>query len=72
MDDPEAILDRMRKHRAEYDRARAALFQDIADALALHKRLPKGTARRYGPSAIGRASGFTREYIAKIRDGKPG
>ncbi|MFG2447548.1 hypothetical protein ACGFQG_32180 [Nocardia fluminea] len=46
--------------RAEYDQARQKLFDAIRAALA----------DEVGPSAIGRDSGFTREYIARIRDGK--
>ena len=61
-------LDRISKARADYDRSRARLFRYISEALAEHDRLPKGAARRLGPSAIARAAGFTREYIAKIRD----
>lgn len=63
-------LERLRTARADYDRARETLFRFIAEALAEHARLPKGAARQLGPSAIGRAAGFTREYIAKIRDGR--
>lgn len=51
---------RIQKARAAYDKARAALFQTIRDALA----------DEVGPSQIARDSGFTREYVAKIRDGK--
>lgn len=45
--------------RAAYDKARARLFATIRDALA----------DDVGPSQIARKSKFTREYIAKIRDG---
>jgi hypothetical protein len=69
---PEEHLERIARARADYDRARSRLFRFIAEALAEHERLPRGTARRLGPSAIGRAAGFTREYIAKIRDGERG
>lgn len=48
------------KARAEYDRARTKLFAAIRAAL------DDGV----GPSAIARQSKFTREYVAKIRDGK--
>lgn len=51
---------RIQKARASYDKARAVLFQTIGDALA----------DGVGPSQIARDSGFTREYVAKIRDGK--
>lgn len=46
--------------RATYDKARTRLFATIRDALG----------DDVGPSQIARKSGFTREYIAKIRDGK--
>lgn len=46
--------------RATYDRARARLLAAIRAALA----------DGVGPSAIARPSKFTREYIAKIRDGR--
>lgn len=46
--------------RAKYDRARADLFATIRAALD----------GGLGPSAIARPSKFTREYVAKIRDGK--
>jgi hypothetical protein len=48
------------KARADYDRARTKLFAAIRAALA----------DGVGPSAIARPSKFTREYVAKIRDGK--
>ena len=50
----------IRAARADYDQARQKLFDAIRAALAAE----------VGPSSIGRDSGFTREYIAKIRDGK--
>ncbi|MEV5944619.1 hypothetical protein [Streptomyces sp. NPDC051994] len=51
---------RIQKARVSYDKARTALFQAIQEALA----------DNVGPSQIARDSGFTREYVAKIRDGK--
>lgn len=50
----------LRKLRNEYDRARANLFAGI------RKHLKEGR----GPSEIGRSVDWSREYIAKIRDGK--
>ncbi|MBF6163022.1 hypothetical protein [Nocardia cyriacigeorgica] len=50
----------IRAARAAYDQARTELFDAIRAALEAG----------IGPSPIGRYSGFTREYIAKIRDGK--
>ncbi|MEU6725578.1 hypothetical protein ABZ917_17875 [Nonomuraea wenchangensis] len=50
----------LRKLRDDYDRARAALFAGI------RKHLSEGR----GPSEIARSVDWTREYIAKIRDGK--
>jgi hypothetical protein len=72
------LLD-IREARAEYD-----LLQADADADAAHRELmtrigkaldeaealPEGERRKLGPSAIGRAANFTREYISKIRDGR--
>jgi len=52
--------DEMQRAKARYDRARKALFDAIRAALAAG----------IGPSQIARDSGFTREYIAKIRDGR--
>ncbi|MDQ0904147.1 hypothetical protein ACKI16_30335 [Streptomyces scabiei] len=46
--------------RATYDKARSELFDAIKTALAAG----------VGPSELARRSKFTREYIAKIRDGQ--
>ncbi|MGW5142705.1 hypothetical protein ACWEPH_26910 [Nocardia beijingensis] len=58
---------RIEKARAAYDQAadayesaRKALFDEILT----------GLEEGMGPSAVGRHSGFTREYVARIRDGK--
>jgi hypothetical protein len=56
--------------RAEYDRARARLMSQVGKALAEADDLPDERKRELGPSAIGRAAGFTREYISQIRDGR--
>lgn len=53
-------LDAIAAARATYDEARAALFAAIRAALA----------DGVGPSPISRPAKFTREYIAKIRDGQ--
>lgn len=50
----------LRKLRNEYDAARAALLAGIRAYLA------KG----HGPAQIARSVDWSREYIAKIRDGK--
>ena len=50
----------LRELRDAYDRARANLFAGI------HKHLKEGR----GPSEIARSVDWSREYIAKIRDGK--
>lgn len=50
----------IRAARAAYDKARGELFEAIEAALR----------DGVGPSAIARYSEFTREYIARIRDGK--
>lgn len=68
--EPDERLERIRQARAGYDRARAKLFREIRDGLADGEALPEAQRRKLGPSVISRASGFTREYIAKIRDGK--
>jgi hypothetical protein len=53
---------RLKRARAAYDRARSALFAEIKEALEAED----------GPtvSQIARDADFTREYIAKIRDGQ--
>jgi hypothetical protein len=68
--EPEERLERIRLARTAYDRARAKLFREIRDGLAEGEALPEAQRRKLGPSVISRAAGFTREYIAKIRDGK--
>jgi hypothetical protein len=68
--EPEERLERIRLARTAYDRARAKLFREIRDGLAEGEALPDDQKRKLGPSVISRAAGFTREYIAKIRDGK--
>jgi hypothetical protein len=74
---PDERLEQIRKARADMDRAqtrtdgaRERLHAEIAEALAEATRLPDDQKRKLGPSAIGRAANFTREYITKIRDGK--
>jgi hypothetical protein len=59
---PDSTCDLIERERKRYDSARKRLFDLIRQALS------EGT----GPSEIGRRAGFTREYIAKIRDGKTG
>ena len=73
--EPDERLERIRQARARWDRlrgpadrARAELFREIEEAFADAERLPKGEKRKLGPSAIGYAAKFTREYIAKLRD----
>lgn len=66
--EPDERLDRIRRARAEYDRARTRLFREISEGLDEGKALPEDQKRKLGPSAIARAANFTREYIAKIRD----
>jgi len=53
-------LDEIASARREYDTARRKLMAKI--------RI--GLEAGHGPSAVGRAARWTREYIAKIRDGK--
>jgi hypothetical protein len=68
--EPDERLERIRRARSEYDRARTKLFREISEGLADADALPEDQKRKLGPSAIGRAASFTREYISKIRDGK--
>jgi len=63
--------DAYNEQRADADRAHARLMTQISKGLAEWAALPEGQKRKLGPSAIGRAAGFTREYITQIRDGKP-
>ena len=68
--EPADRLEQLRKDRADYDRARERLFRHIGEALADAEALSGDRKRELGPSAIARATSFTREYIAKIRDGR--
>lgn len=68
--EPDERLERIRRARARYDRARTDMFSEIREAFAEYALLPKEEKRRLGPSAIARAADFTREYISKIRDGR--
>lgn len=73
--EPAERLERIRQARARWDRlmvpadkARAEMFSEIDAAFADAEKLPEEQKRKLGPSAIGRAANFTREYIAKLRD----
>jgi hypothetical protein len=68
--EPDERLERIRRARGRYDRARTEMFSEIREALAEADALPEDEKRKLGPSAIARAASFTREYISKIRDGK--
>jgi DNA-binding phage protein len=61
-DEPDDLDRRIARARAKYDRSHAELMTLIREALAAER----------GPSRIARHAGWTREYIAKIRDGKTG
>lgn len=61
-DEPDDLDRRVARARSRYDKAHAALLDSIREALA--------TGR--GPARIGRHARWSREYIAKIRDGKTG
>jgi hypothetical protein len=63
-------LARIAKARASYDRARDELMHEIKEAFGEADELPGDRKRELGPSAIGRAAGFTREYIAQLRSGR--
>jgi hypothetical protein len=67
---PEQRLAQIRRTRAEYDRVRERLFHQITEALDAAQELPEAERRLLGPSAVGRAARFTREYIAKVRDAR--
>lgn len=58
--------------QAKADRAHEQLMLQVRKALDEAKALPVARKRELGPSAIGRAAKFTREYISQIRDGKHG
>ena len=68
--EPDERLEQIRKDRADFDRARERLHRHIGEALEEAAALPEADKRKLGPSAIGRAANFTREYISKIRDGR--
>jgi hypothetical protein len=61
-DEPDELDRRLARARRQYDRAHTALLDTIREALAVGRR----------PSRIARHTRWTREYIAKIRDGKTG
>ena len=65
---PDERLALIAKARAEYDRARSRLMFQVRRALDEADELPPERKRELGPSAIGRAAKFTREYISQIRD----
>jgi len=56
--EPDELDLRMRRSRKRMDTARAELMADVSKAI--------GEGR--GPSRIARYSGYTREYITKLRD----
>ncbi|WP_067470786.1 hypothetical protein [Nocardia amamiensis] len=58
---------RIEKARAAYDKA-----SDVYESArkALFDEILTGLKEGMGPSAASRHSGFTREYVARIRDGK--
>ena len=68
--EPSERLDRIHKARLRLDRAKAALFAEIREGLAEGEQLPKTEKRRLGVVAVSHAAGFSREYVAQIRDGK--
>lgn len=62
VDEPDATDRRLEEARKQLDESHAALMQLIRDALAEGRR----------PARIARHVGWSREYIADIRDGKAG
>lgn len=68
--EPVERLARIAKARARYNRARDELMAEIGEAFTEADRLPAARKRELGPSAIGRASEFTREYVSQLRDAR--
>lgn len=68
--EPAERLARIARARARYDRARDELMREISDGFADAEALPEGRKRELGPSAIGRAAKFTREYVSQLRDAR--
>lgn len=71
---PDERLAAIAKARDEYDEKQAdadaahkRLMTQIGKALDEGAQLPERERRKLGPSAIGRASRYTREYIAMVR-----
>lgn len=60
--EPDDLDKRIARDRNRMDSARAALLADIREALDAGR----------SPSRIGRYARWSRDYIAKIRDGKAG
>ncbi|MFI7531480.1 hypothetical protein [Nocardia salmonicida] len=56
-----------RASKAQFEDDREELFDAILDGLDAKDADDEPL---YGPSAVARFAGFTREYIARIRDGK--
>jgi hypothetical protein len=61
-DEPDEMDRRLSRARKRYDDAHGSLLAAVREALAEGRR----------PSRIARHVGWSREYIAKIRDGKTG
>lgn len=62
-------LGRIRRARSRYDSAREAFLAELRMAIAEGDALPADRRRLLGVSAIARASGYSREHIANLRDG---
>ncbi|NUW33409.1 hypothetical protein HTZ77_18520 [Nonomuraea sp. SMC257] len=60
-------LQRIRTLRSELDAKRAELFREIHDAFHENRGEPQV---RGWLAKVAKASDFTREYVAQIRDGK--
>ena len=70
--EPAERLALVAKARSEYDRARERLMTQVRKAIDEGDALPEDRKRELGPSALGRASGFTREYVSQLRDARRG
>lgn len=65
----EERLKRIQQLRGELDAKRAELFAEIHDAFHENRGEPQV---RGWLSKVAKASDYTREYVAQIRDGKAG
>lgn len=60
-------LERIRRLRAQLDATRAELFKEIRESFPENRGKPQV---RGWLAKVAKASDYTREYVAQIRDGK--